>query len=195
MRQIWTSRKVWLPILLLFTAVFIFACWDRGVSIDYDGTGLYHASPLDSAIETVPVSFHGQLRKNVYTGSCDIPGVLQCDDLCVVFRGDESTDVYCRDQAYSEPTPIHSITLYRCSAAPRSACGANIPWRETASSPPLTPSCTPPSPSPSETVPHNAPHPPAHAGGCVFSVYLFPNRLKPQKVSGQTHPANSTTNR
>ena len=38
---------------------------------------------------------------------------LQCDDLCVVFRGDESTDVYCRDQAYSEPTPIHSITLYR----------------------------------------------------------------------------------
>ena len=39
--------------------------------------------------------------------------MLQCDDLCVVFRGDESTDVYCRDQAYSEPTPIHSITLYR----------------------------------------------------------------------------------
>ena len=60
MRQICTSRKVWLPILLLFTAVFIFACWDRGVSIDYDGTGLY-----------------------------------------------------CRDQAYSEPTPIHSITLDR----------------------------------------------------------------------------------
>lgn len=113
MRQICTSRKVWLPILLLFTAVFIFACWDRGVSIDFDGTGLYLASPLDSAIEAVPVSFHGQLRKNVYTGSCDIPGVLQCDDLCVIFRGDESTDVYCRDQAYSEPTPIHSITLDR----------------------------------------------------------------------------------
>ena len=112
-RQIWTSRKVWLPILLLFTAVLIFACRDRGVAIDFDGTGLYHASPLDSAIETVPVSFHGQLRKNVYTGSCDIPGVLQCDNLCVVFRGDESTDVYCRDQAYSELTPIHSITLYR----------------------------------------------------------------------------------
>lgn len=113
MRQICTSRKVWLPILLLFTAVLIFACRDRGVAIDFDGTGLYHASPLDSAIETVPVSFHGQLRKNVYTGSCDIPGVLQCDNLCVIFRGDESTDVYCRDQAYSEPTPIHSITLYR----------------------------------------------------------------------------------
>ena len=101
MRQICTSRKVWLPILLLFTAVLIFACRDRGVAIDFDGTGLYLASPLDSAIEAVPVSFHGQLRKNVYTGSCDIPGVLQCDDLCVIFRGDESTDVYCRDQAYS----------------------------------------------------------------------------------------------
>ena len=93
MRQICTSRKVWLPILLLFTAVLIFACWDRGVAIDFDGTGLYHASPLDSAIETVPVSFHGQLRKNVYTGSCDIPGVLQCDDLCASERahGDEKT--------------------------------------------------------------------------------------------------------
>ena len=113
MRQIYASRKVWLPILLLFTAVLIFACWDRGVSIDFDGTGLYHASPLDSAIETVPVSFHGQLRKNVYTGSCDIPGVLQCDDLCVIFRGNESTDVYRRSQGYSEPTPIHSITLDR----------------------------------------------------------------------------------
>ncbi len=71
MRQIWTSRKVWLPILLLFTAVLIFACRDRGVAIDFDGTGLYLASPLDSAIEAVPVSFprpaaqerlHRQLR-------------------------------------------------------------------------------------------------------------------------------------
>ena len=44
MRQIWTSRKVWLPILLLFTAVLIFACRDRGVAIDFDGTGLYHCS-------------------------------------------------------------------------------------------------------------------------------------------------------
>lgn len=125
MRQICTSRKVWLPILLLFTAVFIFACWDRGVSIDFDGTGLYLASPLDSAIEAVPVSFHGQLRKNVYTGSCDIPGVLQCDDLCVIFRGDESTDVYCRDQAYSEPTPIHSI-----SAASDRSCTVIRLWTE-----------------------------------------------------------------
>ena len=115
MRQIWTSRKVWLPILLLFTAVLIFACRDRGVAIDFDGTGLYHASPLDSAIETVPVSFHGQLRKNVYTGSCDIPGVLQCDDLCVVFRGDESTDVYCRDRthAYPQHHPLPGAALRR----------------------------------------------------------------------------------
>lgn len=195
MRQICTSRKVWLPILLLFTAVFIFACWDRGVSIDYDGTGLYHASPLDSAIETVPVSFHGQLRKNVYTGSCDIPGVLQCDDLCVVFRGDESTDVYCRDQAYSEPTPIHSITLYRVQRCAEIRLWSEYTVEGDRVLATFDPSCTPPSPSPSETVPHNAPHPPAHAGGCVFSVYLFPNRLKPQKVSGHTHPANSTTSR
>ena len=128
MRQIWTSRKAWLPILLLFTAVLIFACRDRGVAIDFDGTGLYHASPLDSAIETVPVSFHGQLRKNVYTGSCDIPGVLQCDNLCVVFRGDESTDVYCRDQAYPNPRLSTASPFTGCSAAPRSACGANISW-------------------------------------------------------------------
>ena len=192
MRQIWTSRKVWLPILLLFTAVFIFACWDRGVSIDYDGTGLYHASPLDSAIETVPVSFHGQLRKNVYTGSCDIPGVTTSASSSAATRVPMSTAA---TKPTPNPRPSTASPFTGCSAAPRSACGANIPWRETASSPPLTPSCTPPSPSPSETVPHNAPHPPAHAGGCVFSVYLFPNRLKPQKVSGQTHPANSTTNR
>ena len=80
MRQICTSRKVWLPILLLFTAVFIFACWDRGVSIDFDGNGYLCTVPNDGTAEEVPVSFHGQLRKNVYTGSCDIPGVLQCDD-------------------------------------------------------------------------------------------------------------------
>ena len=113
MRQIWTSRKVWLPILLLFTAVLIFACRDRGVAIDFDGTGYLCTVPNDGTAEEVPVSFHGTFRRSTYTGSCDIPGVLQCDNLCVIFRGDESTDVYCRDQAYSEPTPIHSITLYR----------------------------------------------------------------------------------
>ena len=53
------------------------------------------------------------MRQITFLRSCDIPGVLQCNDLCVIFRGDESTDVYCRDQAYSEPTPIHSITLDR----------------------------------------------------------------------------------
>ena len=99
MRQICTSRKVWLPILLLFTAVFIFACWDRGVSIDFDGTGYLCTVPNDGTAEEVPVSFHGTFRRSTYTGSCDIPGVLQCDDLCVVFRGDESTDGYCLDQA------------------------------------------------------------------------------------------------
>ena len=77
MRQIWTSRKVWLPILLLFTAVLIFACWDRGVAIDFDGTGLYHASPLDSAIETVPVSFHGHALVTVSGRPAVAGGVLQ----------------------------------------------------------------------------------------------------------------------
>ena len=76
MRQICTSRKVWLPILLLFTAVLIFACWDRGVSIDYDGTGWLCAVPDDGTAVEIPVSFHGTLRRGTYTGSCDIPGVL-----------------------------------------------------------------------------------------------------------------------
>lgn len=57
MRQICTSRKVWLPILLLFTAVFIFACWDRGVSIDFDGNGYLCTVPNDGTAEEVPVSF------------------------------------------------------------------------------------------------------------------------------------------
>jgi len=194
MRQIWTSRKVWLPILLLFTAVFIFACWDRGVSIDYDGTGLYHASPLDSAIETVPVSTASCAR--TFTPAAATYPV--CSSVTTSASSSAATRVPMSTAATKptpNPRPSTASPFTGCSAAPRSACGANIPWRETASSPPLTPSCTPPSPSPSETVPHNAPHPPAHAGGCVFSVYLFPNRLKPQKVSGQTHPANSTTNR
>ena len=113
MRQICTSRKVWLPILLLFTAVLIFACWDRGVSIDYDGTGWLCAVPDDGTAVDIPVSFHGTLRRGTYTGSCDIPGILQCDDLYVILRGDESSEVYRRVQGHYEPTPIHSITIDR----------------------------------------------------------------------------------
>ena len=51
MRQICTSRKVWLAFLLLFTAVFIFACWGRGVSIDYDGNGYLCTVPNDGTAE------------------------------------------------------------------------------------------------------------------------------------------------
>ena len=113
MRQLITSRRVLLPALLLFTAILILASRDRGVTIDFKGTALYHASPIDAVIETIPVSFHGQLRKGIYTGSCDIPGILQCDDLYVILRGDESSEVYRRVQGHYEPTPIHSITIDR----------------------------------------------------------------------------------
>ena len=126
MRQIWTSRKVWLPILLLFTAVLIFACWDRGVAIDFDGTGLYHASPLDSAIETVPVSFHGQLRKNVYTGSCDIPGVLSCAALRAQFHGGTADSLFIVDDSgFWVAAPLHSI-----SAASARSCAVIRLWTE-----------------------------------------------------------------
>lgn len=113
MRQLITRRRVLLPALLLFTAILILASRDRGVTIDFKGTALYHASPIDAVIETIPVSFHGQLRKGIYTGSCDIPGILQCDDLYVILRGDESSEVYRRVQGHYEPTPIHSITIDR----------------------------------------------------------------------------------
>lgn len=113
MRQLITSRRILLPALLLFTAILILASRDRGVTIDFKGTALYHASPIDAVIETIPVSFHGQLRKGIYTGSCDIPGILQCDDLYVILRGDESSEVYRRVQGHYEPTPIHSITIDR----------------------------------------------------------------------------------
>ena len=133
MRQICTSRKVWLPILLLFTAVLIFACWDRGVSIDYDGTGLYHASPLDSAIETVPddgtaveipVSFHGTLRRGTYTGSCDIPGVLSCAQLRAQFHGGTADSLFVVDgSGFWLAAPLHSI-----SAASDRSCAVIRLW-------------------------------------------------------------------
>ena len=126
MRQIWTSRKVWLPILLLFTAVLIFACRDRGVAIDFDGTGLYHASPLDSAIETVPVSFHGTFRRSTYTGSCDIPGILQCAALRAQFDGNTASSLFVIDDSGCWVTaPLHSI-----SAASDRSCTVIRLWTE-----------------------------------------------------------------
>lgn len=110
MRQICTSRKVWLPILLLFTAVFIFACWDRGVSIDYDGTGYLCTVPNDDTAEEVPVSFHGTFRRSTYTGSCDIPGILQCAALRAQFDGNTASSLFVIDDSgcwVTAPPPQH----------------------------------------------------------------------------------------
>ena len=111
MRQICTSRKVWLPILLLFTAVLIFACWDRGVSIDYDGTGWLCAVPDDGTAVEIPVSFHGTLRRGTYTGSCDIPGVLSCAQLRAQFHGGTADSLFVVDgSGFWLAAPLHSIS-------------------------------------------------------------------------------------
>ena len=47
MRQFFRSRWVWLTALLVFTGVLIFASWDRGIAIDYDGTGYLCTVPDD----------------------------------------------------------------------------------------------------------------------------------------------------
>ena len=73
MRQFFRSRWVWLTALLVFTGVLIFASWDRGIAIDYDGTGYLCTVPDDGTAAEVPVSFHGTFRRGTYTGSCDIP--------------------------------------------------------------------------------------------------------------------------
>ena len=72
MRQFFRSRWVWLTALLVFTGVLIFASWDRGIAIDYDGTGYLCTVPDDGTAEEIPVSFHGTFRRGTYTGSCDI---------------------------------------------------------------------------------------------------------------------------
>ena len=59
MRQFFRSRWVWLTALLVFTGVLIFASWDRGIAIDYDGTGYLCTVPDDGTAAEVPVSFHG----------------------------------------------------------------------------------------------------------------------------------------
>lgn len=124
MRQICTSRKVWLPILLLFTAVLIFACWDRGVSIDYDGTGWLCAVPDDGTAVEIPVSFHGTFRRGTYTGSCDIPGVLSCAQLRAPFHGGSADALFVTDGAgFRTAAPLHSI-----SVAPDRSCAVIRLW-------------------------------------------------------------------
>ena len=124
MRQLITSRRILLPALLLFTAILILASRDRGVTIDFKGTALYHASPIDAVIETIPVSFHGQLRKGIYTGSCDIPGVLSCAQLRAQFHGGTADSLFVVDgSGFWLAAPLHSI-----SAASDRSCAVIRLW-------------------------------------------------------------------
>ena len=124
MRQICTSRKVWLPILLVFTGVLIFASWDRGVSIDFDGTGYLCTVPDDGTAEEIPMSFHGTFRRGTYTGSCDIPGVLSCAALRAQFHGGTADSVFVVDNSgFWVAAPLHSI-----SAASDRSCAVIRLW-------------------------------------------------------------------
>lgn len=99
MRQFSRSRWVWLTALLVFTGVLIFASWDRGIAIDYDGTGYLCTVPDDGTAAEVPVSFHGIFRRGTYTGSCDIPGVLSCAALRAQFHGGTADSVFVVDDS------------------------------------------------------------------------------------------------
>ena len=126
MRQICTSRKVWLPILLLFTGVLIFASWDRDVSIDFDGTGYLCTVPDDGTAEEIPMSFHGTFRRGTYTGSCDISGVLSCAALRAQFHGGTADSVFVVDNSgFWVAAPLHSI-----SAASDRFCAVIRLWTE-----------------------------------------------------------------
>ena len=126
MRQICTSRKVWLPILLVFTGVLIFASWDRGVSIDFNGTGYLCTVPDDGTAEEIPMSFHGTFRRGTYTGSCDIPGVLSCAALRAQFHGGTADSVFVVDNSgFWVAAPLHSI-----SAASDRSCAVIRLWTE-----------------------------------------------------------------
>lgn len=112
MQQFVRTRWVWLFAMLLFTGVLIFASWDRGVAIDYDGTGCLCAVPDDGTAETLPVSFHGTFRRGVYTGSCDIPGVLPCATLRAQFHGGTADALFVMDgSGFWTAAPLHSISV------------------------------------------------------------------------------------
>ena len=112
MKQLLRTRWVWLLAMLLFTGVLIFASWDKGVAIDYDGTGWLCAVPDDGTAEMLPVSFHGTLRRGVYTGSCDIPGVLSCAALRAQFHGGTASALFIMDgSGFWTAAPLHSISV------------------------------------------------------------------------------------
>ena len=99
MRQFFRSRWVWLTALLVFTGVLIFASWDRGIAIDYDGTGYLCTVPDAGTAAEIPVSFHGTFRRGTYTGSCDIPGVLSCAALRAQFHGGTADSLFVVDDS------------------------------------------------------------------------------------------------
>ncbi len=112
MKQPARARWIWLFAMLLFTGVLILASWDRGVAIDYDGTGCLCAVPDDGTAETLPVSFHGTFRRGVYTGSCDIPGVLSCATLRAKFDGGTASALFVMDDSgFWAAAPLHSISV------------------------------------------------------------------------------------
>ncbi len=126
MRQFFRSRWVWLTALLVFTGVLIFASWDRGVAIDYDGTGYLCTVPDDGTAEEIPVSFHGTFRRGTYTGSCDIPGVLSCAALRAQFHGGTADSLFVVDgSGFWVAAPLHSI-----SAASDRSCAVIRLWTE-----------------------------------------------------------------
>ena len=128
MKQLARTRWVWLCAMLLFTGVLIFASWDRGVAIDYDGTGCLCTVPDDGTAEALPVSFHGTFRRGVYIGSCDIPGVLSCAALRAPFRGGTAGALFVMDDSgFWTAAPLHSISV----AADRS-CAVIRLWTERA---------------------------------------------------------------
>lgn len=126
MRQFFRSRWVWLTALLVFTGALIFASWDRGIAIDYDGTGYLCTVPDDGTAEEIPVSFHGTFRRGTYTGSCDIPGVLSCAALRAQFHGGTADSIFIVDDSgFWAAAPLHSI-----SAASDRSCAVIRLWTE-----------------------------------------------------------------
>lgn len=112
MRHFFRSRWVWFTALLVFTSVLIFASWDRGVAIDYDGTGYLCTVTDDGTAEEVSVSFHGTFRRSTYTGSCDIPGVLSCTALRAQFHGGTADSIFVVDDSgFWAAAPLHSISV------------------------------------------------------------------------------------
>ena len=126
MKQPARARWVWFTALLVFTSVLIFASWDRGVAIDYDGTGYLCTVTDDGTAEEVSVSFHGTFRRSTYTGSCDIPGVLSCTALRAQFHGGTADSIFVVDDSgYWVTAPLHSI-----SAASDRSCAVIRLWTE-----------------------------------------------------------------